>query len=55
VLPQFETEVPQGLQHRLDERFLLVADRAIEDQEQIDVGVEALCAAAVATNRANGE
>ena len=50
-----QAQVPQRMQERLDELLFGRPDRAVEHDEQIEVGVEAEHPPAVAAERANGE
>ena len=46
-----ETQVPERVEHRFDDPLFGRADGAVEDEEQIDVGVQAQRPAAIAAER----
>ena len=54
LVPDDHAEVPQRVQEAVDEALLRGADAAAEEQQQIDVGVQAEMAAAVAAERDDG-
>ena len=50
LMAHHEPEIPEWMQQTADEPFFGVADPTAEQQQQVDVGVEAQLAAAVATH-----
>ena len=54
MLAEFEPEIPQRLQHRLDERFFALFDCAVEHDEQINIRVEAERPTSISADRAHG-
>ena len=55
MVPDLEPQIPQRMQQALDEALFGAADRAAEQHEQIDVGVEKLGFAPVTADRVDGE
>jgi hypothetical protein len=53
LMADCQSQIPERLQQRIGELLLRPRQPAVEDDEQIDVGVEAERAAPVAANRAN--
>jgi hypothetical protein len=51
VMPNGELQIPERLQHRLQKPFFRLPNRAVERNEQVEIGVQAEGAAAVAANR----
>ena len=50
VMPDVEAQVPQRVQHRLQETLVGGADRPAEQEQQVDVGVQAQLPSAVAAH-----
>ncbi len=51
VMADLEAQIPERMEHRLDEAFFGTAERSTEDDEQVDVRMEELRLAAVAADR----
>ncbi len=51
LVPDHHPDIPERMQERAKEAFLGRADAAVEEHQQIDVGVQAQVAAAVAAER----
>ena len=51
MMPKRQSEVPQRIQEGVQEALVVGADRAGEEHQEIDVGVEAQLTASVATER----
>ena len=55
VLPDREPEIPKRLQQPADSAFLDGADLAADDDQEVEIGVQAERAAPVAADRADGD
>ena len=54
-MPDHEARVPERVQQRPEKALVLIAERAVEDDEQIDVGMQAEMASPVAAERGNDD